>query len=87
MRAIAKEEGRFGIRANSVAPGCIDAGIGHAALSGGGGAAFLEAVKNMTPMRQIGSADDIAHAVAFLCSSRAKFVTGQSLAVDGGLQL
>jgi NAD(P)-dependent dehydrogenase (short-subunit alcohol dehydrogenase family) len=87
MRAIAKEEGRFGVRANSVAPGCIDAGIGHAALSGGGGDAFLEAVKNMTPMRQIGVADDIAHAVAFLCSSRAKFVTGQSLAVDGGLQL
>ncbi len=85
MRAIAKEEGHFGVRANSVAPGCIDAGIGHAALSGNPN--FLDAVKSMTPMRQIGSADDIAHAVAFLCSARAKFVTGQSLAVDGGLQL
>jgi NAD(P)-dependent dehydrogenase (short-subunit alcohol dehydrogenase family) len=87
MRGIAKEEGRFGIRANSVAPGCIDAGIGHAALYENGDGTFLEAVKNSTPMRQIGSADDIAQAVAFLCSGRAKFITGQSLAVDGGLQL
>jgi len=87
MRAIAKEEGRFGIRANSVAPGCIDAGIGHAALNESGDGAFLEAVKNSTPMRQVGSADDIAQAVVFLCSARAKFITGQSLAVDGGLQL
>ena len=87
MRGIAKEEGQFGIRANCVAPGCIDAGIGHAALHESGDAAFLEAVKKNTPMGQIGSADDIAQAVVFLCSARAKFITGQSVAVDGGMQL
>jgi NAD(P)-dependent dehydrogenase (short-subunit alcohol dehydrogenase family) len=87
MRGIAKEEGRFGIRANSVAPGCIDAGIGHAALNESGDGTFLEAVRNSSPMRHIGSADGIAQAVVFLCSGRAKFITGQSLAVDGGLQL
>jgi NAD(P)-dependent dehydrogenase (short-subunit alcohol dehydrogenase family) len=87
MRGIAKEEGRFGIRANCVAPGCIDAGIGHAALHESGDSTFLEAVKAATPMQEIGTGDDIGQAVSFLCSERAKFVTGQSLAVDGGLQL
>jgi NAD(P)-dependent dehydrogenase (short-subunit alcohol dehydrogenase family) len=85
MRGIAKEEGPSGIRANCVAPGCIDAGIGHAALSAGG--TFAEAVKQSTPLRMFGTRDDIAQAVVFLCSGRAKFITGQSLAVDGGLQL
>jgi NAD(P)-dependent dehydrogenase (short-subunit alcohol dehydrogenase family) len=85
MRGIAKEEGPSGIRANCVAPGCIDAGIGHAALSMGG--TFAEAVKQSTPLRMFGTRDDIAQAVLFLCSAQAKFITGQSLAVDGGLQL
>jgi NAD(P)-dependent dehydrogenase (short-subunit alcohol dehydrogenase family) len=85
MRGIAKEEGPSGIRANCVAPGCIDAGIGHAALSMGG--TFAEAVKQSTPLRMFGTRDDIAQAVVFLCSARAKFITGQSLSVDGGLQL
>jgi NAD(P)-dependent dehydrogenase (short-subunit alcohol dehydrogenase family) len=87
MRGIAKEEGRSGIRANCVAPGCIDAGIGHAALHESGDSSFIDAVKAATPMQEIGSADDIGQAVAFLCSGRAKFVTGQSLSVDGGFQL
>lgn len=87
MKGIAKEEGRFGIRANCVGPGFIDAGLGHAVLYESGEGTFVEAVKKSTPMRRIGSADDIAQAVAFLCSARAKFITGQSLAVDGGLQL
>jgi NAD(P)-dependent dehydrogenase (short-subunit alcohol dehydrogenase family) len=86
MRGIAKEEGPSGIRANCVAPGCIDAGIGHAAIHQGQGE-FLEIIKQNTPMRQVGEADDIAQAVVYLCSARAKFITGQSLAVDGGLQL
>jgi NAD(P)-dependent dehydrogenase (short-subunit alcohol dehydrogenase family) len=85
MRGIAKEEGPSGIRANCVAPGCIDAGIGQAALSMGG--TFAEAVKQSTPLRRFGTRDDIAQAVVFLCSARAQFITGQSLAVDGGLQL
>jgi NAD(P)-dependent dehydrogenase (short-subunit alcohol dehydrogenase family) len=85
MRGIAKEEGPSGIRANCVAPGCIDAGIGHAALSMGG--TFAEAVKQSTPLRMFGTRDDISLAVVFLCSASAKFITGQSLAVDGGLQL
>ena len=42
-------------------------------------------VANSIPMGRVGEADEMAGAVLFLCSSRATFVTGQSLTVDGGL--
>jgi 3-oxoacyl-[acyl-carrier protein] reductase len=41
----------------------------------------------MTPIKREGTAEEIAAAVAFLCSQRAGFITGQVLAVDGGLSL
>jgi NAD(P)-dependent dehydrogenase (short-subunit alcohol dehydrogenase family) len=88
IRGVAKEAGRFGIRANCVGPGWIDVGIGKRGLEEQLDAKARETIRMQTiPMRRFGDADDIANAVLFLCSEQAGYVTGQSLAVDGGLQL
>ena len=44
-------------------------------------------IKEITPLKSIGDATDIAHLVEFLCSNKASFITGQSICVDGGLSL
>ncbi|PVA05730.1 SDR family NAD(P)-dependent oxidoreductase [Thalassorhabdomicrobium marinisediminis] len=86
MHGIAKEEGRFGVRANGVAIGLIEAGQ-HDALSASGeiDEAYLEAAARATPLRRAGQPEDIAHAVAFFVDPRKSgFVTGQTICVDGG---
>lgn len=90
VRAVAKEEGRFGVRANSVALGVIEAGIFTRLASGERGELgqeWIDAAKRNTPMRRFGSADEVADAVAFFASKRASYVTGQSLVLDGGYSL
>lgn len=87
FRGVALEEGRFGIRANCVGPGFIDAGLGRELLSTPGLEAFAEGIRKSLPLKRFGQARDIAEAVVFLLSDRARYITGQSLAVDGGLQL
>ncbi|MBS7743737.1 MULTISPECIES: SDR family oxidoreductase [unclassified Chelatococcus] len=82
---MAKEEGRFGVRANTVAPGIMEVGIGGALMQ----TTYTEEVwansKRRTPLRRFGVGADVAAAVAFLCSSEAGFITGQTIIVDGGL--
>lgn len=87
FRGVALEEGRFGIRANCVAPGFIDAGLGHELFAKPGIEEWVDGLRRMLPMKTFGAADDVAQAVLFLLSDKAKYITGQSLAVDGGLQL
>lgn len=86
-RAVAKEEGRYGIRANTVAPGIIAAGIGGGLMGTIYTPEIWEQQKKRTPLRRFGMAEDIASAAAFLCSSGSSFITGQTLIVDGGLSL
>ncbi|MDB5422801.1 MAG: short-chain dehydrogenase [Phenylobacterium sp.] len=86
-RAVAREEGRYGIRANTVAPGIIDAGIGERVQ----GKVFTPEVwadqKRRVPLQRFGQAADVAEAVAFLASPRSSYISGQTLVVDGGLHL
>jgi len=86
-RAVAKEEGRAKIRANAVAPGIIDAGLGAGFLEQLYSPEIWEAQRRRIALRRFGSAEEIAEAVAFLASERARYITGQTLIVDGGFSL
>lgn len=86
-RAIAREEGRNGIRANVVAPGFITAGLGQRLLDNVLGERERDGILRNAALRRIGTADEIADVVVFLASSRASFVTGQTVAVDGGFSV
>lgn len=84
-RGLAAEEGRFGIRVNSVGPGMLWDGMSARLMSSGDlDQRALDVAMNNIPLRRFGSADDIAAAVAFLASPEAGFITGQKLDIDGG---
>lgn len=86
-RAVAKEEGRSGIRANAVAPGIIDAGLGAQFLADLYSPEIWNVQRQRIALRRFGSAEEIADAAAFLASDRARYITGQTLIVDGGFSL
>lgn len=79
-RALAKELGPSGIAVNCVAPGVIDTDMNRALTQ-----EDLDVLREETPLGQIGTAEQIADAVWFLSGGQAAFVTGQVLAVNGGL--
>ncbi|MEV6275516.1 SDR family oxidoreductase [Nocardia sp. NPDC051832] len=85
IRAIAAEEGRFGIRANCVGPGMTGDGMAVRLFdSGEFDERAREIARGNIPLRRFGDANDIAEAVCFLASDRAGYISGQKLDVDGG---
>jgi NAD(P)-dependent dehydrogenase (short-subunit alcohol dehydrogenase family) len=73
-----------GIRVNAVAPGVVRTQMTDEVLKSPAGQAALSSYERRTPMLRIAEVDEIANAVAFLASSRATFITGTTLPVDGG---
>jgi 3-oxoacyl-[acyl-carrier protein] reductase len=80
--ATAKELASRGVTVNAVAPGYIETDM-TAQL----GDQVAQKILGEIPLGRLGQPSDIAHAVAFLCSDRAAYMTGQTLVVDGGMTL
>ena len=79
-KSLAKELGARGVRVNAIAPGYIDTPMTQALPE-----ETRKLIVDATPLKQIGSADDVAGAVVYLASPQARFITGVTLPVDGGL--
>ena len=78
-RSLALEVAPSGIRVNCVAPGCIETDMVRVL-----GPETRDMLIGETPLGRLGAPEDIAHAVAFLASEKASFLTGQVLGADGG---
>jgi 2-hydroxycyclohexanecarboxyl-CoA dehydrogenase len=87
-KAVARETARHGVRVNAVAPGPIDTPLLNGPqFSTRLGAKLKEQVVAATVMGRTGTPDEVAAAIAYLASSDASYVTGQTLAVSGGVSM
>lgn len=81
-KSAAKELAPRGITVNAVAPGFIETDMTEAM-----GEKAIAAVRERIAMRKFGKPQDVAYAVGFLASEEARYITGQVLAIDGGMSL
>ena len=79
-KSVAKELAPRGIRCNAIAPGFIRTDMTDALSDG-----QVDALRQFIPMGALGEAEDVAGVVRFLAGPTARYITGQVLAVDGGM--
>ncbi len=82
-RCLALEFAEYGIRVNAVSPGAIETDMNRAEIERFGRERFERTI----PLGRVGSVDDIAGVVSFLCSNHAAYITGTTLYADGGYML
>lgn len=88
VRAVALEEGRYGVRANAVGPGVLKDGQAIPLRETGDVPPEMrDRLERNIPLRRLGEGADIAAAVCFLVSPAASYITGQFIDVDGGYSL
>lgn len=88
VRAVAAEEGRFGVRANAVGVGILAEGMTETLIATGDiREGDLDHALTRIPLRELGTARDVAGVACFLASDAARYVTGQWIDVDGGYAL
>ncbi|MDD2296489.1 MAG: SDR family oxidoreductase, partial [Sphaerochaetaceae bacterium] len=81
-KSLARELSSRSIRVNVVAPGFIETEMTDVLTP-----AVKEQLKTQIPLGRIGSATEVAEAVVFFCSDAASYITGQVLAIDGGMAM
>lgn len=79
-KALAKEVGPSGVRVNCVAPGVIQTEMNQIFDS-----ETMESLREEVPLGQLGTVEQVADMVYFLCSAQAQFITGQIIGVNGGM--
>ncbi|MBA3741874.1 SDR family oxidoreductase [Sporichthya sp.] len=84
-KSIALENARFAITSNTILPGPIDTPLLDQVRAHPKGEEMIAAMKKLTPLGRLGTPEEIAHAVAFLCSEQAAYITGETLGVSGGM--
>lgn len=90
VRSFALELGPRGITVNAVSPGLLDTDSSRLYVERGLGrewSTVIAAMTAATPVRRIGTLDDVVELVAYLVSDRAGFLTGQTIVIDGGLTM
>ena len=78
-KAVAKELGKYNVNVNAVAPGMIETEMMLQVPE-----KFLQIARDETVLGRLGKPEDVANLVAFLCSERARHITGEVIKVDGG---
>lgn len=84
MRALAVEEGRYGLRANAIGPGSIYTPVWDARIAADAG--VLDNLAKLYPLGRFVTPDEVAKAVLFLSSPLASGITGVTMPVDAGLK-
>jgi 2-hydroxycyclohexanecarboxyl-CoA dehydrogenase len=85
-KSIARENARFGVTANAIAPGPIRTPMLEAAVASGGDK-ILRAMTDATLLRRLGEPEEVAATVLFLASDQAAYITGETIGVSGGMGL